>query len=83
MVSFGHEYRFEGDVWINNVMFKKDDDGKPIALKVFDWQFSRYASPATDIILSLFACTRRSLREKHLDELVKIYYESLSSFLRR
>lgn len=72
-----------GDVWINNTMFRKDAQGKPIEVRLFDWQFSRYASPVTDIILFLLPCTRKSLRDKHYEELVKIYYESLSNYLRR
>lgn len=72
-----------GDVWINNTMFRYDDNGKPIQVKLIDWQFARYASPVVDIILCLLSCTRKELRDKHYDELVMIYYESLSSFLKR
>lgn len=64
-------------------MFRYDVSGKPAAVKLFDWQFSRYASPVTDIILFLLSCTRKHVRDKYYDELLNIYYGSLSDFLTR
>lgn len=47
-----------------------------------DFQLARYASPATDISYTLFCSCSQQLREKHFDDLIKIYHNSLSAYLR-
>lgn len=72
-----------GDAWMNNCMFRTDAQGTPIAVSLIDWQFSRYASPITDILINLMCCTSKELRDAHYDDLIKIYYNSLSDLLKR
>lgn len=72
-----------GDLTTNNSMFKKDDQGKPIEIQLIDWQFCRYASPATELVLYLLCSTTKELRDKHYDEFLKIYHGSLSDMLIR
>lgn len=72
-----------GDVTINNVMFRKNAAGQPIEIQLFDWQFSRFASPVTEIVLFLLCCSTKELRDKHFEDFVKIYYEGLSELLTR
>lgn len=43
-----------GDLTVYNSMYRFDDQGKPVEIQFIDWQFSRYASPITDIVLYLF-----------------------------
>lgn len=70
-----------GDVWTNNTMFKLDDDGKPIDVRFLDYQLSRYASPACDIVYYLYCCTSKELRDAHYDTFLRTYHESLSTHL--
>lgn len=72
-----------GDLTTNNVMFKTDEHGKPTEIQLFDWQFSRYASPVVDLVLFLLCSTSKELRDQHYDDFLKIYYESLSDLLAR
>lgn len=72
-----------GDLTSYNSMFTKDDHGKPIDIQLIDWQFPRYASPVTDLVLYLFCSTSKELRDKHYDEFLKIYHDSLSALLAR
>lgn len=72
-----------GDATTNNSMFRKDDRGRPIEVQIIDWQFSRYASPVTDLMLYLLCSTSKQLRDKHYDEFLRIYHESLSDLLKR
>lgn len=72
-----------GDATSNNVMFKMNEQGKPIGIQLFDWQFSRYASPVVDLVLILLCSTSKELRDKHYDDFLKIYYGSVSDLLTR
>lgn len=72
-----------GDLTVKNTMFRKDDNGKPLEIQFFDWQYSRHASPITDVVLYLFCCSSTELRAKHYDEFLKIYHESLSDLLKK
>lgn len=42
-----------GDLWSNNMMFKYDGTGRVIDCVLLDLQFSSYASPAIDLLVSL------------------------------
>lgn len=63
-----------GDLWINNMMFKNDDvTGKPSAVRFFDLQAMRYASPVFDILHFLYTSTKRAMREVHLTQILETY----------
>lgn len=71
-----------GDCWINNMLFKYEDDSStPSAVCLLDWQLSRCASPAIDISYFIFACTDKKLRDIHYQHLLNIYHSSLTAFL--
>ncbi|KAF5272236.1 hypothetical protein FQA39_LY01318 [Lamprigera yunnana] len=71
-----------GDCWINNFLFKYENARlEPKGVCFLDWQFSRLGSPVLDISYFLFCCTDKEIRRKY-DNLIKEYYNSLSSFLR-
>lgn len=72
-----HAVFTHGDCWINNLMFRGKD------LVFIDYQDTRYCSPVNDLTYFIFICTDKSLREKHFDDLIKIYYQSLSKLLNR
>ncbi|XP_031627333.1 uncharacterized protein LOC116343429 [Contarinia nasturtii] len=72
-----------GDLTTNNTMFCKDEQGKPIEIQLFDFQFTRYASPVIDLILYLFCSISTELRNQHYEEFLRIYHESLSDLVRR
>lgn len=70
-----------GDLTTNNSMFRKDENGRAVEIQLLDWQFSRYASPVTELVLYLLCSTTKELRDKHYDEFLKIYHKSLSDLL--
>lgn len=74
-----------GDCWINNMMFSYIEDlhKSPEEIRLFDWQNTRYASPALDVCNFLFVCTNKRLRGYHYEQLIQIYHKSLSSHLER
>lgn len=56
--------------------------GVPQDIRLLDWQRIQYLSPATDILYNLFTSTDGSLRNKEFDNLIEIYYNSLSKTVR-
>lgn len=71
-----------GDLWANNILFKYDDDEKPLECCLIDFQLARYNPPAHDVLCFLQFTTVRQLREDHCDELFKIYHETVSAALK-
>lgn len=67
-----------GDFCRNNMLFKYED-GRVVDVKLFDFQTSRYASPSVDLSFFLYMSTSQDLRDKHLDELLEIYYSTVVS----
>ncbi|XP_039289014.1 uncharacterized protein LOC111046104 [Nilaparvata lugens] len=65
-----------GDFWTNNILFKHDGDGKILDLKLVDFQFTRFVSPAMD--LQLFFVTSLSDRSDigHLTETYRVTLNS-------
>ncbi|KXJ70818.1 hypothetical protein RP20_CCG022390 [Aedes albopictus] len=69
-----------GDYNRNNVLFKYEN-GKPVDLRMFDFQENRYATPSID--LSFFMCMSMptGLREQFWNPLLKCYHDSLMDTL--
>ncbi|KAK5642417.1 hypothetical protein RI129_008584 [Pyrocoelia pectoralis] len=75
-----------GDFQMRNMLFKYGDSSQPhhpTALCMIDWQLSRLASPALDILFFLSVCSDKNLREHHYDNLIQEYHKSFSSFLKQ
>jgi len=71
-----------GDLWVNNIMFRYKD-GKPVEVSLVDFQLLRYTSPAHDLLMFMGFCSDRDLEMKHLDELSRLYWDSLAEVLRK
>ncbi|KAF5302539.1 hypothetical protein FQR65_LT00911 [Abscondita terminalis] len=75
-----------GDFQSKNLMFSyenKLNPDSPTKLCVLDWQLSRIGSPCLDVSTFLWLCTDKNLRNRHYDELLKIYYTNFSWFLKK
>ncbi|KAG5671600.1 hypothetical protein PVAND_001793 [Polypedilum vanderplanki] len=72
-----------GDCWNNNIMYKYDENGEAVDIRLLDFQILRYATPVCDLMYYIFGCTRKSLRDKYYQEFIDVYYEELSSFIIR
>lgn len=71
-----------GDLWANNILYKHDIDGKPIACCLIDFQLARYNPPAHDVLCFLQFTTTRNLRKECSEKLFKIYHDSMSEALK-
>ncbi|XP_055615204.1 uncharacterized protein LOC129761507 [Toxorhynchites rutilus septentrionalis] len=72
-----------GDLWCNNMLFKHSvPSGKVEDVVFVDYQISYYSSPGIDLNYALSNCPDRETR-KRTDELINIYYQSLSETLKQ
>lgn len=72
-----------GDSWVNNMMFRYDDNGKPIQHIFVDLQLSCYTSPAVDLLYFLSNSLTQELYETKVDVLLEEYLKTLSSVMKR
>ncbi|XP_055296586.1 uncharacterized protein LOC129565593 [Sitodiplosis mosellana] len=72
-----------GDAWQNNAMFRHDENRKSFEICLLDWQILRHSSPAIDVAYFIFGCTTKELRDLHYEQFSNIYYDSLSTHIRR
>uniref|UniRef100_A0A2S2NFP6 CHK kinase-like domain-containing protein n=1 Tax=Schizaphis graminum TaxID=13262 RepID=A0A2S2NFP6_SCHGA len=68
-----------GDFNRNNLMFRYDDDGRPVDALAYDMATVRYGSPAIDLSFFLYMNTDRQTRDDHWDALLDAYCETLAA----
>ncbi|XP_018797685.1 PREDICTED: uncharacterized protein LOC108974370 [Bactrocera latifrons] len=73
-----------GDVWINNVMFKYDPKtGEPVDVRIIDFQYSFWGSPALDLHHLFNTSLQEPLRLYKQDILFQYYHGIFSDVLKR
>lgn len=53
------------------------------AVAILDWQYSRYCSPAIDILHHIFGVTSKAFRDQHYETLLRTYHKTLSDTITR
>lgn len=72
-----------GDLWSNNMLFKKSENNEIPKCSLVDFQVCRYFYPSFDVILAIFGNSDHEFRERHLDDLLKFYYDALAGTLNK
>jgi len=72
-----------GDCWVNNMMFKYNDDGKPIDHIFVDFQLCVYTSPAVDLLYFLSTSPSPDVIENNKDILFNEYLSTLSATMKQ
>ncbi|CAG9827579.1 unnamed protein product [Diabrotica balteata] len=70
-----------GDLWMNNLFYKTDSNKQLEHCVLLDFQLIRYAPQALDILMLLHINTTKEVREKHMEDLLHVYYSDLRSIL--
>lgn len=70
------------DFWVNNMMFKYDESGKPINMKIVDFQLTVYNYGVDDLIFFLISSSRKEVLDNHLDDMIDFYYDSFIESLK-
>ncbi|XP_058453325.1 uncharacterized protein LOC131431555 isoform X3 [Malaya genurostris] len=79
-----------GDLWNNNLMFKYEEtanksrtnsDAVPVDVVLVDYQFSRLAPPAYDVMSLIMISTVSTYRDQYLEAWKNIYYDALTALL--
>lgn len=70
------------DFWVNNMMFKYDESGKPINMKIVDFQLTIYDYGVNDLIFFLISSSRKEILDNHLDDMIDFYYDSFIESLK-
>lgn len=72
-----------GDLWVNNILFHKDDLGNIDDIKLIDFQIYLCNSPLKDLPHFLCASLEDKTLINHLDELLDLYYDKFTTTLKR
>lgn len=71
-----------GDLWSTNFLIKFNESNIPVDCKLVDFQCGRYLLPAHDVMAILYLTTSREFRQKHLYEVLGLYYTNLEKYLK-
>ncbi|XP_046743330.1 uncharacterized protein LOC124409631 [Diprion similis] len=71
-----------GDYWSNNMLFKYDENSKPISMKIIDFQLGYYGSGTKDLIFFLLSSVQDELLNKNLEDMLDYYYKSFINSLK-
>lgn len=64
------------DFWVNNMMFKHDDRGEPVSVKIVDFQLCAYNYGLHDLIFFLVSSANKDILDHKLDDMIDFYYHS-------
>lgn len=71
-----------GDCWVNNMLFRYDeqDPKKPVSVTLVDFQVSREACITTDLAYFMFNSIRSPIRIKHENEFLRVYFDAFTRY---
>lgn len=72
-----------GDLWVNNILFHKDEQGEIDDVKFVDFQIYMYNSPLRDVVFFICTSLNNDVLIHNHDELLNVYYESFVDTLER
>uniref|UniRef100_V9IMI2 CHK kinase-like domain-containing protein n=1 Tax=Apis cerana TaxID=7461 RepID=V9IMI2_APICE len=62
------------DFWVNNMMFKHDEQGEIIDMKIVDFQLNIYDYGVKDLIFFLISSANKDTLDNELDYMLDLYY---------
>lgn len=72
-----------GDLWLNNMMFKSDNENNSVAVRLIDFQVPFWGSPSADLLYFLFSSVADDIKTDHFDDFIEYYHEQLVLALKK
>ncbi|CAK9812678.1 hypothetical protein ANTPLA_LOCUS7489 [Anthophora plagiata] len=72
-----------GDFWVNNMLFRYDENNKPIEHVFVDFQLSYYSSPVLDLQYFLTSSLNEKVREENIQTLLDEYLNTLTATMKQ
>lgn len=72
-----------GDTWINNFLYKYDDDGQLEDCLMVDFSTGYFGEPGIDLVYLLYGSTSDDIKEAEFDRLIHDYHEELVDVLKK
>lgn len=69
------------DFWVNNMMLRWDEEGRPQDIKIVDFQTTHYNSAAIDLLFFLFTSVESDVLVADLDSFLRLYFDELVASL--
>lgn len=70
------------DFWVNNMMFRHDQRGQLIDMKIVDFQLCIYDYGINDLIFFLVSSAKKDILDNKLDDMIDTYYFRFVEFLK-
>lgn len=70
-----------GDCWNNNLLFRYDEEGRPLEVMLLDLQLCRQASVATDLNYFLHNSLEGSVRKPNLEAFLDSYHSAFTEVI--
>ncbi|XP_003706562.1 uncharacterized protein LOC100881796 [Megachile rotundata] len=70
------------DFWVNNMMFRHDQRGQLIDMKIVDFQLCVYDYGVNDLIFFLVSSANKDILDNKLDDMIDMYYFRFVEFLK-
>ncbi|KAL7648268.1 UNVERIFIED_CONTAM: hypothetical protein RMT77_000174 [Armadillidium vulgare] len=70
-----------GDCWTNNILFKYDENNRPVDIRLVDLQNSGKSSPACDILYFFYLNLNGEDRSENFQRMLYTYFQSFTRVL--
>ncbi|XP_076625464.1 uncharacterized protein LOC143343935 [Colletes latitarsis] len=70
------------DFWVNNMMFRHDEHGELIDMKIVDFQLCVYDYGINDLIFFLVSSVKNDILDNKLNDMIDYYYYSFIKMLK-
>jgi thiamine kinase-like enzyme len=72
-----------GDLWVNNTMFRYNEQDEPVDVMLVDYAVGYFGSPAIDLCYLFATSCVEELQERDFDQLLQYYHVELVSSLQK
>ncbi|XP_031621919.1 uncharacterized protein LOC116339969, partial [Contarinia nasturtii] len=71
-----------GDMFMNNLLYCHDQNGKPIDIRFVDFACGKLVSPSRDVVTLLYGSSHSSIKQDDREHLIQYYHSELVKYLK-